>query len=180
MSVRTVTALARTNAADERVHVERVARGDDKRPGGRRFGTLVHALLAVLDLNAQPNAILSAAKLHERLVDAADAEIEAAASAVVGALEHPLMRRAAGAASANLRRETPILLGLADDNLAEGVVDLAFREEAPGFAGWTVVDFKSDGEFEPSRARYTAQVGYYVEAIEKSTKLPARGLILVV
>jgi ATP-dependent helicase/nuclease subunit A len=180
MSVRTVTALARTNAADERVQVEVVARDGAKRPGGRRFGTLVHALLAVLDLNAQLDAIRSAATLHGRLVDATDEEIEAAVTAVIGALKHPLMRRAAGAALAGIRRETPILLQLADGTLAEGVVDLAFRDEVSGFNGWTVVDFKSDIEFEPSRARYTAQVGYYVAAIEKTTELPARGVLLVV
>jgi hypothetical protein len=35
--------------------------------------------------------------------------------------------------------------------LVEGVVDLAFREETSDFAGWSVVDFKTDSELKFNR-----------------------------
>jgi hypothetical protein len=52
-----------------------------------------------------------------------------------------------------LRRETPGLLALDDGSLVEGVVDLAFHDDMPDFAGWTVVDFKTGREFAVSSAR---------------------------
>ena len=66
LSVQTVTSLVRSAAtraaggvaegigsgAEPRVDVERVERGDLERPGGRRLGALVHALLASIDLSA--------------------------------------------------------------------------------------------------------------------------------
>ena len=76
------------------------------------------------------------------MVGATEPEIEAAVHTVIAAVAHPIMRRAAGVAASNLRRETPILLRREDGTLLEGVVDLAFREETADFTGWTVVDFK--------------------------------------
>ena len=114
-------------------------------------------------------------------MDATGEEIEAAATIVSATLLHPIMRRAArGANNSGLRRETPILLRRADRTLAEGIVDLAFHEETSDFTGWTVVDFKTGGEFEANKATYTAQVALYVEAIEKATSLPTRGILFVV
>jgi ATP-dependent exoDNAse (exonuclease V) beta subunit len=88
-------------------------------------------------------------------------------------------RRAAALSSENLRREVPIMLSR-DDGLAEGVVDLAFLEEIPDFSGWTVVDFKTDWEFESGRGEYSVQVALYAEAIERATKAAARGILLVI
>ena len=154
MSVKTVTALAGAHGADElalterSIQVERLPRASE-RPGGRRFGTLVHSLLAATGLNATREAIDAAAAQHARLVDADDEEIKAAIDAVVAALAHPIMRRAADAAlKGDIRRETPVLLRGADGTIIEGVVDLAFRKETAEFAGWTVVDFKTDREFD--------------------------------
>ena len=90
------------------------------------------------------------------------------------------MRRAATVGAGNLRREAPIMLRREDGTLIEGVVDLAFREEGADFTGWTVVDFKTDQEFELGRAEYSAQVALYVEAIEKATNSTARGILLVI
>jgi hypothetical protein len=42
--------------------------------------------------------------------------------------------------------------------VVEGVVDLAFAENTLEFAGWTVVDFKTDREFQAWSDRYIAQV----------------------
>jgi ATP-dependent exoDNAse (exonuclease V) beta subunit len=183
LSVQTVTTLARAETASERVQVEIVTcPTSPERPGGRRFGVLVHALLAAVDLEASLEAVRTAAAIHGRLVDATDEEIEAAATTVKATLLHPIMRRAARGADngGGLRRETPVLLRRDDGTLAEGIVDLAFHEETADFTGWTVVDFKTGGEFEANKATYTAQVALYVEAIEKATKLPTRGILFVV
>ena len=120
------------------------------------------------------------AGVHGRLVDATETEIEVAVRTVVGALAHPIMRRAASVAASDLRRETPIFLHREDGTLLEGVVDLAYREEAADLTEWTVVDFKTDREFELNRAEYTAQVAYYTQAIEKATSSSASGVLLVI
>jgi hypothetical protein len=133
ISVQTVTAASCGAVGDDKVHVEVVARADAERPGGRRFGALVHGILAAVDLNSSLEEIGAMTRVHGRLVGATEAEIEAAVHTVVAALAHPIMRRAASVAASNLRRETPILFRREDGPLLEGVVDLAFREECDGF-----------------------------------------------
>jgi ATP-dependent exoDNAse (exonuclease V) beta subunit len=182
LSVQTVTTLARDDPMTGGIAVEIVkCPSSPERPGGRRFGVLVHAILADVDLQSSAEAVRVAAEIHGRLVDATKAEIQAAAATVEATLLHPIMRRAARAADNDgLRRETPILLQRADGTLAEGTADLAFREETPDFNGWIVVDFKTGGEFEANQARYTTQVALYAEAIGKATSLPAKGILFVV
>ena len=158
-----------------------VRRARTGRPGGKRFGTLVHAALAIVDMSANESEVRKAAAAQGRLIGASSCEIEAASVAVTAALEHPLMKRAAASASAGgLRRETPVVLRLADATLAEGVVDLAFREQRNHDATWTVIDFKTDQELGPQRARYEEQVRLYVAAVTAATGEPARGVLLVV
>ena len=178
--LQTVTSLAREQNGGRQILIETVPRTVAKRPFGRRFGALVHSLLAGVDLNCTRADIDSAAALHGRLVNATPEEIGAAATTVVDTLSNPIMRRAAAIGSGSLRREVPIMLRLDDGTLAEGVVDLSFLEEGPDFAGWTVVDFKTDLEFESGRAEYSAQVALYAEAIEKATNSTARGILLVI
>jgi ATP-dependent exoDNAse (exonuclease V) beta subunit len=176
-----VTTWAETLAEqrDARVEVEEVPGRDTTRPHGTRFGTLVHAVLAVIDLSADTPGVQASARLQGRLLGASDAEVEAAAAAVVGALAHPLLERAAG--SSALRRETPLVLARDDGSLVEGVVDLAFREESEAGPRWTVVDFKTDRELrEERRGIYAAQVGLYVEAISRATGENVEGRLLVV
>jgi ATP-dependent exoDNAse (exonuclease V) beta subunit len=169
-----VTALAEERAAEApSVRVESVAaRGP--RPGGRRFGTLVHAVLAEVDLRASPEEVARVAALQGRIVGASAEEVAAAGDAVVAALAHPVIARAA--ASAALRREVPVAFRQEDGRLAEGVVDLAFREAD----AWTVVDFKTDAELGPRRTTYAAQVRLYADAIARATGEPAAPLLLVV
>jgi ATP-dependent helicase/nuclease subunit A len=197
MSVRTVTSLARVAAAEASatentageagggvrsrpdIMVETLERGDQERPHGRRFGALVHALLASIDLDAGIDAIKAGAITHGRLVDATEEEVQAATATVGAALAHPILRRAAASAGkGGLRRETPVMLRRDDGSLVEGAVDLAFYEDTSDFAGWTVVDFKTDREVE-SMSIYIAQVRIYLEAVSAATGSPARGIILV-
>jgi len=183
IDVETVTMLtSRETRERPEVEVASVSGARGARPGGKRFGALVHAVLAGVALDADADAVQIAARTHGRLVGASTAEIAAATAATIAALAHPIMRRAAAsAARGELRRETPMLLRLEDGALAEGVLDLAFREDdARGVSSWTVVDFKTDREIESSRARYTAQVALYAQAVQAATGEAAQGVLLVV
>jgi ATP-dependent exoDNAse (exonuclease V) beta subunit len=180
-------------AIEARVAFESVDVDRATRPGGRRFGTLVHAILAEVPL-ATKRSLEEPRELHEelemlarqqgRLVGASAEEVSAAVVAVAAALEHPLLQRAAAAAGrGELRRETPVLLLRDDGVLVEGIVDLAFCEDSGGERVWTVVDFKTDSlerqeEFDARRASYEAQVQLYVDAIEAATQQSARGVVL--
>jgi ATP-dependent exoDNAse (exonuclease V) beta subunit len=190
--VRTVTEIVATvrdpspeaAAAGERNEpafglVELADTGIDRRgrPRGKRFGTLVHAVLAAVELDAGEATIAATARSEGRLVGAPEDEIEAATSAAAAALQHPLLQRAAESARrGECRRETSVVLPGSGGELIEGVVDLAFR--TPG--GWTVVDFKTDAELAGKRARYEMQVLLYVEAIRAATGEGARGVLLSV
>ena len=167
--------------AEPPVQIEKIERGDFERPSGRRFGALVHALLASIDLNAGGDAIQASAAINGRLVGATEKEIQAAIITVGAALKHPILQRAAASArKGELRRETPVLLTLDDGNVVEGVVDLAFREHTPDFTGWTVLDFKTDRELATLSDRYTVQVSVYSQAIRAATGLLSRGIVLVI
>ncbi len=177
LRVEPVTALAEPTEGGSRIDVAEVMSDRKSRPSGRRFGTLVHAALAVVDLQADASAVQQTVRAQGRLVGASSEELAAAATAVEAALAHPLLQRAALAQErGELRRETPVMLLLEDGTLAEGVVDLAFREESR----WIVVDFKTDRELEPRRLEYEAQVGLYANAVARATGDPAEGCLLVV
>jgi ATP-dependent helicase/nuclease subunit A len=190
LKVQTITSLARSEngivggsspAREDGppVLVETITSASPKRPGGKRFGALVHAVLASIELT-RGDDIQQSASLNGRLIGATDEEIEAAVGVVRAVLEHPVMRRAAARSVDELRRETPVMLRLEDGSIAEGVVDLAFPDNAPGFAGWTIVDFKTDREFAASSDRYITQVELYAEAIGNLMHVPAQGFLLVV
>ncbi len=178
LDVRSVTALAaEVGEATPDVTLEAVDAERSGRPGGVRFGTLVHAVLAAVPLEGDASEVEAVARVQGRLVGASEEEITAAVAAVASALEHPLLRRAARAAGeGGLRRETPVLMQRPDGVLVEGFVDLAFREDG----AWTVVDFKTDREIDSERARYEVQVDLYAQAITAATSEPARGVLLMV
>ncbi len=178
--VASVTALAaqETLPPAAAVGFEEVAVSRESRPHGARFGTLVHALLAAVDLDADAAALRADAAHQGRIVGASEQEIAAAVVAAERALAHPVLRRAALAKA--VRRETPVLLRRDDGVLAEGVVDLAFREETRQGPRWIVVDWKTDREIGERRSAYEAQVGLYAQAIEHATGEPAEGMLLVV
>ena len=151
---------------------------DFSRPHGKRFGTLVHAVLSVVDLNADAKGIQEAAELQGRLFGATSEEVTAATETVTRALSHPLMRRAAAASLAGrCRRETPIAMRLEDGVIVEGIVDLAFVDESdPGT--WIVVDFKTDFEISGRLDEYREQVALYARGISRATGLAVKGVML--
>jgi ATP-dependent helicase/nuclease subunit A len=169
--------------AEERSPVleERTSSAREGRPRGKRFGTLVHAILAEVELDAEEAGVSVVALAQGRIVGASPGEIEAGAAAAKAALLHPLLRRAAASDKrGECRREAPILLPLSDGTMIEGVIDLAFRELGPEGPAWTVVDFKTDVELTERRAKYETQILLYVKAISAATGEPASGVLLSV
>ena len=145
------------------------------RERGQRFGTLVHAILGAIDLDADVAAVRAAAALYARLLGAEAPEVDEAARAASRALAHPLLRRAAGAARAGFcRREVALTATLPDGRLMEGVADAAFLDEGT----WTVVDFKTDADLATGLPGYRRQVALYAWAIARATGKPARGVLL--
>jgi ATP-dependent helicase/nuclease subunit A len=178
LRLETATDLARLAGRGElvipeatEISIEEVAR-DPARPAGRRFGTLVHAMLMSIPANAGDDSITRFARMHARILGASPAEVAAAIESVTRALTSPLMRRAANAAE--IRRESPVLVRLEDGSNVEGVADLAFKEAE----NWTVVDFKTDSEIARHLDEYRTQLGLYVRAIRASTGCPASGVLL--
>jgi ATP-dependent exoDNAse (exonuclease V) beta subunit len=148
------------------------------RPHGTRFGTLVHSLLAIIDLDAGRGTIERTAQMHARLLGAPPEEAAAAADAVSHALEHPLLRRAAEAARAGrCRREAAIAARLPDGTILTGIADLAFFEEGPRPV-WTVLDFKTDVDLAPRLEEYRRQVAAYADAIARATGQETRAILL--
>ncbi|AKT44210.1 UvrD-helicase domain-containing protein [Chondromyces crocatus] len=151
------------------------------RPRGNRFGTLVHSVLAEVELEAERPQIAAVAETQARILGATSDELDAAVDSALIALQHPLLRRAAESARrGDCVREMPVMLTLADGTVVEGSVDLAFREETAGTALWTVVDFKTDLDPTDSSVRYETQLRLYAEAIEAATGERAQGIVLAI
>jgi ATP-dependent exoDNAse (exonuclease V) beta subunit len=146
------------------------------RPGGARFGALVHALLADTPLDDTAAASLARlAEAHGRLLGAEPLEVASAAESVTRVLSHPVMKAAARAATnGRCYRETPVTWRWDDGRIVEGYVDLAFQDES----GFVVVDFKTDRELEGALERYERQVQIYAAAIAAATGQQARGILL--
>jgi ATP-dependent exoDNAse (exonuclease V) beta subunit len=176
LRVRTVTEWARTGSdGDEIAALARDvalvvatpgAAPGATRPAGPRFGTLVHAALASVALDATPRQVAETVSLQARILGAPPDEVQVAAALVAAALTHPLMERARDAWRAGrCRRETPVACSLPDGSLVEGVLDLAFEDAGE----WTVVDFKTDVEIAAELAGYRRQVGLYASVVARAT-----------
>ena len=154
------------------------AAGSVVRPGGPRFGTLVHALLADLPISPSDDRVVEhLAAAHGRVLGAEAGEIEAAIAVVRRVAGHPVFADAARAASAGLcYRETPITLRLDSGVVVEGIVDLAYHDDGDV----VVVDFKTDRELEAGMDTYRRQVQIYAHAIALATGRPARGVLMKV
>jgi ATP-dependent exoDNAse (exonuclease V) beta subunit len=176
-SMRLETVTARTREAQEvATDVEVLSLpADPARPGGPRFGTLVHAVLATVSLRATPEEIRRHVEMQGRILGAPPAELGAAQTTVEQVLVHPLLERARRAADqGDCRRETPLTFADADGTLLEGVVDLAFLDGDT----WVIVDFKTDRDLEARLPHYTRQVSHYAACIAASTGRPTRGVLL--
>jgi ATP-dependent helicase/nuclease subunit A len=180
VAVRTVTQAAKTGDQPapefnlppiQIVELPRAA----TRPSGRRFGTLVHAVLASVPLDADLNIIQRLATIHGRIVGAPQDEIAAASESVRVALAHRVFEDARQAArQGRCRREVPIAWRDPDGLLIEGVIDLAFEQAG----GWTVIDFKTDEEFRGDEPAYRRQVGMYAAAIKAANGAPVSALLM--
>jgi ATP-dependent helicase/nuclease subunit A len=155
------------------------------RPRGARFGSLVHATLSRVALDADAAAIAEAARFFARMLGADDAEVAAACEAVAKALRAPLMRAAAAAGAAiavgaAVRRECALIMRTEDGVTVEGVADLAFPERLNGRQRWVVIDFKTDADIAPRLEEYRTQLLLYLRAIGEATGAPARGVLMLV
>jgi ATP-dependent exoDNAse (exonuclease V) beta subunit len=142
------------------------------RPGGRRFGALVHSVLRDVALDATAPTIARTIEMAARSLGAPQEEANAAREAVVAALAHPLLARAR--ASTRCHREYPVTLPLDGTKLLDGIIDLAFVEDG----GWIIVDFKTDADSSARREQYQRQLQWYAYALTKLTGMPARALLL--
>jgi len=170
------------------VAIEELERSGD-RPGGKRFGSLVHTVLRDAPLSGEADRIGELARLHGALIGSTAAEVEAAEAVVTAALASPAAE--AARASQRVLRETPFLLPLAGDpehRIVEGSIDLAYVDDE---GGWIVVDWKTDlGDLDApagvtggngvSRGeRYRRQVRWYCHALEQLTGSPASGRLVL-
>jgi ATP-dependent exoDNAse (exonuclease V) beta subunit len=158
----------------DEIEIAEAAGRDLERPTGKRFGALVHELIARTSLDASDDDIGRLAGSVGRILDATEEEVAAAIATVRNALTHPLIQRARAAAS--LYRETPLIYRTPDARLIEGVPDLVFRDTAE--SDWTVVDFKTDLRVDMTAPPYRRQVALYRLALHAATGRPAQGWIL--
>jgi ATP-dependent exoDNAse (exonuclease V) beta subunit len=176
MNVSTATQVAAIEAeAAIDVTVIELPRLPD-RPSGKRFGTLVHAVLATVDHSTEPGNVHEMATLQGRILGAPAEEVAAAAQAAENAVRHPLLLRARAASQrGQCRRETPISI-CQGSTLIEGVIDLAFYENG----SWTVIDFKTDRDLTKGLDTYRRQIGIYAAAIAKATGAGSTAVLLCV
>jgi len=143
-----------------------------RKAAGKRFGSLVHAALKDVGMDASAEEARRVVALNARVLGATEDETDAAVQAVWDALRHPIFARAR--AAERRHREYPVTLRLDDGRMLEGVVDLAFVERG----GWIVVDFKTDADLGERRAQYERQLRWYAYALARLTGMEARGVLL--
>jgi len=146
-----------------------------ERPFGPRFGTLVHAALATVPLDASADTVRRVTQTQARILAASNDEQQAAVRAVTDVLAHPLLARARRAlASGRCYREMPVTWKARDGTLVEGTIDLAFEDAG----GVTVLDFKTDRELTSDLDRYRRQLTVYCRAMERLRAQKVQGLLL--
>ena len=147
------------------------------RPGGARFGSLVHAILADIPLgDADAGTVADVAAAHRVLLGATTEEQSAALAVIDAVRTHPRWRDAVEAERrGRCYRELPITLKLGAV-LVEGTIDLAYEQAGQ----LVVVDFKTDRDVDDALEAYRRQVQIYVTALGEALTLPATGVILQV
>jgi ATP-dependent helicase/nuclease subunit A len=144
------------------------------RPGGARFGTLVHGILAALDFGVPQPDLAGLARTLGRQLSASEAEIAGAQTLLRSALAHAFFERVRAAATrGELWREAPVTMRSADGELLDGVVDLLFREDER----FVVVDFKTDATL-GNLSAYTRQLGLYAAALERALSARVESVLL--
>jgi ATP-dependent exoDNAse (exonuclease V) beta subunit len=150
------------------------------RPFGPRFGTLVHATLATVPLDASEHVIAAVARAQAQILPTAgrnryaEEEVYAAVEVVSSLLGDPLFDRVREAdRDGRCDRELPITWKAPDGTLVEGTIDLAFEDAA----GLTVVDFKTDRELSTDLDRYRRQLTVYCQALGTVRKMAAKGIL---
>lgn len=146
---------------------------DFSRPHGKRFGSLVHAMLSVVALNSDRKGIADAVEMQARILGASNEEVEAAIDTVEAVLRQPIIVR--GGQAYLCRREVPVTLKLQSNLIVEGVVDLAYRE---AHGSWIVVDYKTDFEIRGREEEYKKQLWLYALAITRATGVKSRPVLL--
>jgi ATP-dependent helicase/nuclease subunit A len=151
-----------------------------ERPFGPRFGSLVHATLATVPLDASEQVIAAVARAQGRIIPTAgrepyaEEEVYAAVEVVTSLLKDPLFDRVRQAERAGrCDRELPIAWKAPDGTLIEGTIDLAFED----LTGLTVIDFKTDRELATDLERYRRQLTVYCQALGTLRNSTARGIL---
>jgi len=179
ITLQTVAECARRTATDvdqaaADVSLVDAALGIPK-PGGRRFGTLVHAVLAIVPLDATSDQIADVTDTQARILAAPPDEADAAYRLTQALLAHPLLTPARNAwKTGKCCREAPVTWIEPDGTLVEGVLDIAFENGD----GWTIIDFKTDRELGAAEDQYRRQVGLYAAAVKRATGKNAKGLLI--
>ncbi|MDD4081167.1 MAG: PD-(D/E)XK nuclease family protein, partial [Eubacteriales bacterium] len=151
---------------------------DDKPLPAAQRGIATHRALGALDPAAFTG--LEGEALGHRLQDALD-ELAAKGllrrqersaidtEAIAAFMESDLALRMAG--SSEHRREWPFTLKVEGGMLLQGVLDACFLEDG----AWVLVDYKTDrGEQDALKAKYTAQMRWYMRALRDITGMPVK------
>ena len=152
------------------------------RPFGAGFGTLVHAILATVPLDADGGIVQKVAETQGRILlgfgEGVEEEVYAAAEVVSAVLRHEIFDRVRAAeAAGRLFREWPVIWQSPDGTLVEGTVDLAF-EEGVSPSRLIVLDFKTGRELDADTLRYRRQLAIYCRALSALRGLPAQGILM--
>jgi ATP-dependent helicase/nuclease subunit A len=149
---------------------------DRSRPSGARYGTLVHAALAAVPLDADFSTITRTVQTHGRIMAATAEEIASAAEVTRAVLAHAIFDAARAAdRHGTLLRETPVTIEI-DGTLVEGVADCVFEEAG----SYLVIDFKTDRAEGDLLDLYRRQVSLYASAVARATGRPARAVLMKV
>lgn len=152
-------------------------RTEDGQPRGTEWGTIVHAALEAAARGAQGDRLAAACRglllEFERPlgVDGVPAEIDELVALVEGMTRSDIWKRAMRSGTALI--EVPFAACDIEHRMhavADGVIDLAFREKA----GWIIVDYKTDAVADPAvwqrrTDTYRRQLNLYADYWEKLT-----------
>ena len=166
-TVKTVLASkARITPEAEQIECDVIALDSEgQRPSTRSFGSLVHVLLESWDESAMQRI----AELHGRRIGATESEVTSAVAVARTAMRHPLLNPARAVI---VHREYPISVTLANGEIVEGVIDLAWSDGD----SWTVIDYKTGR----AEAQYKTQMQLYALALQRATGMPARAVLFEV